>query len=165
MRKYFILTLSLLMVTGLLTTGCGQKTLTEKTIEKSMEKSLGGNADVDIDNNSLKMETDEGIIQVGENSELPADWPDDIYVTSGEITSSASHQDGTFNVSLTTNKSVSEVKTKYENELVSADWNITMTMSIDNSVIMGAEKDDRTLSISIAEDDGKTTVVIGTSQN
>lgn len=160
MKKYFILSLGLLMVTGLLTTGCG-KSLEEKTIEKAFD----GQIDLDIDGDSVTMETEEGIMQVGENSKLPADWPDDIYVASGNITSSSSHQDGIFNVSIATDDSVSQVKEDYENQLKSAGWNITMSMSIENSVIMGAEKDNRTVSISIGEDEGKTVIVIGTSQN
>ncbi|MBT6691611.1 hypothetical protein HOB10_04740 [Candidatus Parcubacteria bacterium] len=163
MKKLFIISFCLLL--SLTLSACGKKTATEKSMEKQIENSMGGNADVDLDDDSVKIKTDEGTMQVGAGTELPEDWPDDIYIAEGAITSASSHENGIFNVSIESTKSVTELQEEYENKLEEEGWNTTMSFVIENNVMLGAEKDDRSVSITIGEDNGKTLIVIGTSKN
>ncbi len=57
-------------------------------------------------------------------------------------------------------QSVSNIKTKYQQELADAGWNINMTMDMGEGAILGADKEDRTLSISIGNDDDEQTTIV-----
>ena len=78
-------------------------------------------------------------------------------ITEGEV----------YSVSVETDKSVTEAKEEYDEELANDGWSETLSMNLGGMVSIGAEKDNRTLTISIAEDEdtGKTLVIIGTSKN
>lgn len=162
MKKLFIASFCILLAMTL--SGCGKKTLTEKSMEKVLEDSMGGQANVEVDNDSIKIETNQGTMEVSSNGELPENWPDDIYVTAGDITSASSHDNGIFNLSIETDESVSDMQAKYEEELKASGWGINMTFAIEDSVLIGAEKDDRSVSITIGVDDEKTLIVIGTGK-
>ena len=157
MKKILILTFCLVLAATLTACGC------EKTVEKAIEQSTGGEADVDLDDGSVKVNTNEGSLEIGEEVDLPSGFPSDIYVIDGTITAAMSTGEDTYTVSIETTKSVSEAKAKYESELENDGWDITMTLDIGEGSTIGAEKDNRSVSISIAESDGATTVVIGTS--
>jgi len=163
MKNFFLITLCLLLTMSI--SACGKKTITEKAIEKTIEESMGGQANVNLDDESVTIETEEGMMQVGSNTELPADWPEDIYIIDGNITSASSHANGIFNVSIETDQSTSDVQAKYEEELKKAGWTMTMTFVVEGNVMLGAKKDDRSVSITIGDDEGKTSIVIGTSKN
>ena len=157
MKKILILTFCLVWATTLTACAC------EKTVEKAIEQSTGGEADVDLDDGSVKLNTNEGSLEIGEEVDLPSGFPSDIYVIDGTITAAMSTGEDTYTASIETTKSVSEAKTKYVSELENDGWDITMTLDIGEGSTIGAEKDNRSVSISIAESDGATTVVIGTS--
>lgn len=158
MKNKFLLFLALFLSISLLTTGCG-KTVSEKAAEKSLENSFGQDADVDIDDDTVTVETDAGTWQAGEDVSLPNNWPDDIYVADGQITSATANDNG-FGLTIMSDQSVSNIKTKYQQELADAGWNINMTMDMGEGAILGADKEDRTLSISIGNDDDEQTTIV-----
>jgi len=136
-------------------TGCGEKTA-EKTAEKAIETSTGGSVDVDIEEDSMKINTNAGSMEVGESVSLPAGFPSDVHVVDGTVISATTITEGeVYAVSVETTKSVSAVKTEYENELEKDGWTTTMSLTIQ----------DRSVSVTIGESDGKTIVSIGTSKN
>ena len=156
--------ISFCLLLAVTVSGCGKKTVTEKAMEKAFEDSMGGEANIDVDGDTVKIETEDGTLQVG-TSELPENWPEDIYIAEGKITSASSHTDGIFNVSIEASESVSDMQTKYKEELEKNGWTINMTFALDDNVLLGAEKDDRSVSITIGIDEGKTLIIIGTSKN
>jgi len=158
--------LAFMFASTLVLSGCGeqaaQKT-SEKTAEKIIEKQIGGNADVDIDENNIKMETDQGSMEVGENVKLPADFPSDVYVVDGKLLSVFSDKtNNSHMVTLETEKSMEDASSVYQIELAAKGWEITGTIAIGDSTSIIAEKDTRTASVSISKGDKATTVILST---
>lgn len=163
MKKFLILALSLVVAVALTGAGCAKKA-TEKTAEKSIEKSTGGEADVDLDEEKITIETKEGTFEAGESISLPADFPSDVHVVDGTITASTTNTGGGYAVTVETSKSVSSVKQEYEDELKKDGWEITLTMTLQDGATVAGEKDNRTVTVTISESEGKTFVIIGTSE-
>lgn len=161
MQAYKIAGLLLLLV--LITTGCGQS-VAEKMMEKNLENAMGGDAEVDMDGDNIKIETEEGVsLEVGEGVSLPADFPEDIFVVEGEIVSVMKNVMGAgISVSVLSDKTMTEVKTMYEEKVVEDGWTMTANMSMGEMEMLVATKESRTLNISIGmeEDENKTAVVL-----
>lgn len=160
-KIYTLLPVALVLVLGL--SGCGKsisQMAGEKVAEKAIEKQTGGN--VDIDNGSFKMETDQGKYEAGENVKLPDDFPKDVYVMDGIIKTAISNQaDGGFMISIETDKSVDDVASLYQEKLKDESWKITGTMNFNDSITIAAEKDDKSVSVMASKgDEGKNMVVV-----
>jgi len=163
MKKVFII--ATVLVLAITLTACGEKTA-EKTAEKAIETSTGGAADVDIDDDTVSINTNAGSMTVGEEVDLPDNFPSDIYVIEGTVkTAMEVAENESFSVTIETSKSVSAARTAYEEELVNDGWTITGTMDFTSTVSVMAEKDNRTVTVSINEVDDVVTVAIGTSSN
>lgn len=69
-------------------TGCADDVAdkaAEKSIEDTIEDETGGDADVDIDDDKVKIETSDGTVEAG-SGELPDGFPeDDIPVVDGDV--------------------------------------------------------------------------------
>lgn len=143
-----------------------QREGTEEAIETSIEKATNGAVDVDIDDETITVNTNAGSFSAGEEVDLPDNFPSDIHVIDGTIkmVSETPEIEG-FSVSIETSKSVSAAKTEYEEELVDDGWTITGTLDFTETVSLMAEKDNRTVTVTIMEVDGVVTVGIGTSTN
>ncbi len=159
-KTLFIVTL---LAFAVILSGCGKKTV-EKKAETAIEDATGGQADVDIDKNSMTINTDAGSLQIGDTASIPADFPDDVHVADGTVKTAMqlTENDG-FSLSLESSDSVADLKTEYENNLASDGWETTMSLELQGVVTMSAEKDDRIVSVIISETDGMTTVGINTS--
>jgi len=143
--------------------GCGTKSLVENQMEKNLEKNLGGNAKVDLDNGVINLQTENGSLQVGGKINLPEGFPSDVYVMEGEILSAVQNFGvNGYQVIISTNKSISETQTLYNEKLKKDSWNIQNTMNLGTSFILSAIKDTRTLSVSIGNGDevGIVSVII-----
>ncbi len=161
MKKVIVLSVFLVAVMFVLS-GCG-----EKAAEKAIETSTGEQADVDIDNDTVSVNTNEGSMQVGEEVDLPDDFPSDVYVIDGTITSALQvNENQGYSVSVTTDESVSNVMDEYEAQLADDGWTISGTMNFGTSATVVAEKGNRSVSVSASEDEDEnnTLVVISTSQ-
>ena len=160
---YFLL--PVLAMTILVLAGCGKSVsqkASEKAAEKMIEAQSGGKADVDISGQNMKVETDQGKWETGENVKLPSDFPKDVYIIDGTIKMAISDQaTGGQTISIETNKSVSEVSSTYQEKLKSDGWKITGTMNFGEASNVIAEKDNRTVTVAINKSDDKTTVTIG----
>lgn len=164
-KKY--LSLFAILVLALALTGCGKKTVQEKMAEKILEQSADGQADVDIADKKVKVETQEGTMEAGQGVSLPSDFPSDVYVIDGQL--NAAYQDVQhhgFTISLKTSKSTSEVQSVYEQKLKDQAWKITGIMSLGTGASLSAEKDNRVVSVIISSDgnDGQTGVILGVSE-
>jgi len=160
----FYLLLPVLAIAVLALVGCGKsvsRKAGEKAAEKIIEAQSGGKANVDINGQNVKVETEQGKIEAGENVKLPSDFPSDVYVIDGTIKIAISGQaDEGQTVSIETDKKIEEVLSIYKEKLKSDGWNITGTMNFGEVATVIAEKDDRSVSVSTGASDGKTTVNI-----
>ena len=164
MKKYFILTF--VLICGLMLSGAICKNTVEKTAEKSIEKATGDEADVDIKDDSIKINTNGGSMEAGEEVGLPDHFPSDVHVTDGTIRSSTTMGEDNFTVSIESSKSVSQIKEEYESKFAADGWDVSLTMSYEGGAMVGGEKDGRTATVTIArkEGDEQTTVVLGVSK-
>lgn len=165
MKKYLTLALCLVLVVIMFAVvGCGKKTA-EKVAEKALEKVTNSQVDVDVDNNTVKINTNQGTFESGDKVSLPAGFPSDVFVIDGTIkTATKMAQNEYYTVSIETTKSVTAADAEYQQELKKDGWEITATFSIGGGSSITAQKDDRTLSVTINDNEGKTLVVIGTSK-
>lgn len=139
--------------------------VSRKVVENAMERASNGTADVDMNaDGTMKITTKDGEFQTGNS--IPEEWPKDIAVYAGaSITYSAMTNplDNKAGMALVllTDDTAAEVKTFYETTLKANGWTITNTMQGGGTVIMTAEKDDRKLSLAIAESQDHTGITIG----
>lgn len=161
-HAYLIIPIALLALV-LFGAGCTKKAA-EQTAEKAIESTTNGQADVDIDNDQVTVNTNAGSWQVGESVSLPSGFPEDVYVINGTIKSAMTLTENEgYTVAIETNVTWSQAKTTYESELAEDGWTIASTYSTTNGAILSAQKADRVTTVSISEADGKTSVVISTN--
>lgn len=158
-KKQYYLLASVLVLVVLTGFGC-TKTATEKSLEKSVENATNGTADVDIKNNSVTINTNGSSWQTGEQVSLPSGFPTDVYVVDGTIKSAVTTVAGqAYILSIQTTKTVSEVKSLYETELVADGWTITANATIEGSASLLADKGNRSVTVGISPNTDGTTVV------
>ncbi|MFH0952525.1 MAG: hypothetical protein V1838_05115 [Patescibacteria group bacterium] len=165
MKKHHIIGLVLVLAFAFtMGAGCGEKTA-EKKAENAIESATNQDVDVDLDNDTVTINTSEGSFSSGENISLPDSFPSDVHVVSGTITAATTvTENEAYSVSVETTKSVADVKSEYEDQLAADGWTVTMSLSIGTGTTIGAEKGDRTVTITIDQaDNGKTVVILATS--
>lgn len=130
--------------------------------ERIMEKMTGAKVEINDDETTYK--TDEGTMTTGKK--IPNDWPTDapLYpkatVQFAGTANSIMGDAGTAVVLLST-ADLQEVKNYYRTELVDQGWDVKNTMEAQASTIYLAEKDGRTLSVTVTGNDGAVGISIG----
>ncbi|MBU0707957.1 hypothetical protein KKG41_06320 [Patescibacteria group bacterium] len=163
MKRLLFLSVCIL-ATVLFITGCCT-TVTEKKIENEIEAASGGDADVDIDNGTVSINTNEGSLEAGKDVDIPDGFPSDVHLIDGNVTSAMQMGEGNYTVTVQTSKSTSQAKSEYREELENDGWTINFSLDVEGGSTMTGEKGERTVSVSISEDDdGGTFVVVGTSE-
>jgi hypothetical protein len=147
----------------LLFTGCFGNPA-EKAMEDAIEQETGGEAQVDMDGDSMRIETDEGVFTTGQ--ELQADWPKDVPVYPGaEVQFSAMMNEDAdapgAGAMFTTSDGVEKVVAYYKAELEANGWTISATMGNAGSSFLGATKGEQVVSVAVAQVDGQTSITIG----
>ncbi len=154
MKKFGILLA--IAALAIVLSGCG-----EKIVENAIESSTNGNVSVDIDNNSVVINTNGSSLQVGGDISLPSDFPEDVYVIDGTITSSLTlTEPNGFQVIVSTNQSSQDARSTYQNKLAEEGWSISGTFDIAGGWSIAAEKVDRVATVSASVTEGATSVII-----
>ena len=158
--RYFIIFTAIMVVFG-----CGEKSeekAVEKVMEKAIESNMGGNAEVDIEKNSLRIQTDEGemTMTAGDSVKMPADFPKDVFVYKGaDLNAAMVHTEG-FNLMFQTKDDASKVSEVYLTEMEAKGWSKEMTMDMGGQKMMVFKKDERMANVSIATDDEMTQITL-----
>lgn len=171
MRKHTLLIILLATVTllTLVGAGCGKKAAddaAETAAENAIENATNGQADVDLGTNSIKVNTSNSSFQVGSNVTLPANFPEDVYVVDGTLTSAITGAEtSSFTLTIKTTKSVSEVQSLYKQQLAAEGWSLPVDVTYADSAAVGGQKGNRSVSVTIANDtqNGGTVVGVTTS--
>ncbi len=160
MKKFLLIGVILLAVVIL--SGC--QNAVEKATETVIESTTNNAVDVDVDNNSMTINTNDSSLTVGDTATIPADFPSDVYVISGEVKSSLTmDENSTFQIQIESEESYADTVAKYKEQLESDGWNITSSLEVGEATTMMSEKDDRNTSVTISEADGVVTLMLTTS--
>jgi hypothetical protein len=158
----------------LMFSGCGEKYVGEKIMEKAIESQTGGKVNVDVDKDEMTIKSNDGEINLssGANATLHKDFPKDVYIAPDAkiILSMANGQNKSFSVAYVTSGSLDGTYAKYKSELGSNGWVLENNLEILSADSKTAvfEKGTTRLSVIIgksqeSEYKGKTYVqVIGT---
>lgn len=158
---------SLLTIGSFALTGCGQNAA-ENRVETIIEQENGGNVDIDLSGDVLHYTINGNSLQVGENTDMPANFPSDVYRADGKVVSSLSNTgENTYWMVIETPKTAEETNTLYQAELVKNGWEITATGNFGSMVSITAEKENRLLAVLITTDteNNKTSVTLSESNN
>ena len=116
-----------LPVIALLMFGCGEKSekmAAEKIAEKAIESNIGGDAKVDIEKESIRIETGKGdmTMTAGDSAKLPANFPEDVFLYKDADLKMAMELPQAFNLSFETSDAVSKVSETYLAEMKKKGW-------------------------------------------
>lgn len=154
MRKFIIILIAAVVAVSLI--GCGksvQERISEKIVEEVIEKSSEGNVDVDIDGDSVKIETKDGSMEIESDDDNvvvkdeegnvilaggdEAEWPDSLPATvpefKGELDSFMTMDES--NVILVFNNVELEVIEEYVEKLEKAGYTEQMKFDMDESLM------------------------------
>lgn len=158
--RYFIMFAAIMVMFG-----CGKKAeekAVEKMAEKAIESSMGGNAEVDMKDNSLRIQTEEGEMTMtsGDSVKLPADFPKDVFLYKGADLNTAMELPEGFNLMFQTKDDPSKVSEAYLAEMEAKGWSKEMSMDMGGHKMMVFKKDERIVNVSIASQEEMTQIAL-----
>jgi hypothetical protein len=127
MRKKITIILAVVMVFAIVlsVSSCGNiaQKVAEKAIEKVVESAVGTDVSIDTNDDSVKISTDEGVVQAGGDEKIPEWWPSeapaypDIKVTYSAKTKDDNGNDGFAMFAEVTKGSVKDVYDWYKSKM------------------------------------------------
>jgi hypothetical protein len=151
MRVFLFCLLGLILLVG----ACGESK--EAAMEKEIEKATGADADVDISKDGMKVKgkTEEGefALTSGEDTEIPEDFPDDVYVYKPSKTIMAMQVPEGHSVTLMTKDDISKVVDTYKSKMEAKGWTDEGMMSMGNGRMLTYKKDGRMTGVNMASTD------------
>lgn len=163
MRKLFFAALALTMAVSL--SGCS---LTDKLMNKAGEKigekivEKATNSEVDVTNNQVTVNTNEGSTTWGENLSLPDDFPTDVPIYSGAniATSTTDTSSNAFYITMISSDDFKTISDYYKAEIENQGWTTENASSYNSesgkSTTYIATKDNRDLTVGLYETTGET---------
>jgi hypothetical protein len=156
--RYFIMLAAIIVMFG-----CGEKggeKVAEKAMEKAIESNIGGNAKVDVEENSLRIRTEEGemTMTAGDSAKLPADFPKDVFIYKGADLNTAMELPQGFNLVFQTKDDPSKVSEVYLAEMEEKGWSKEMSMDMGGQKMLAFKKDERGVNVSIASHEEMTQI-------
>lgn len=156
--------LALVLLTGV--SGCGKaaEKIGQKATEKAIESGADGNADVDISDGEMNIETEDGSFSVG-SGEIPDSWPEDVPLPDGlEVLSAmdmGSDGESMINVSGTTDMTPDEVTAFYESGLDGWSESDSFSSRAEEGGMSSVsyEQDGRTVGVTILDDPDEATTL------
>ncbi len=143
---------ALLLCLVLLIVGC-KKSSEERAVERQIEKATGEKADVDISEKGVritgKSEGEEFTITAGERTEIPEDFPSDVFVYQPSKAVMAMKIPEGHTLTLQTTDDRSKVVRTYREGMKARGWSEKAVMEMDHQTVLVYEKKDRTASINI----------------
>jgi hypothetical protein len=162
--RYFIFFTAIMVMFG-----CGEKVeekAAEKIIEKVIESNMDGNAEVDIKENSFRIQTEEGEMKMtsGDSVKLPADFPEDVFLYKGAKLNAAMELPEGFNLMFQTKDDPSKVSETYLEEMEKKKWAKEMSMDMGEQKMMMFKKGERMVNLSIAPHEEMTQITLSVAK-
>jgi hypothetical protein len=132
------------LAAAVLVSGCGSD---ERTAEQAMEESSGRELDVDIDDDEVRVETDEGELSVGQS--LPEDFPvDEVPLLDGAVMSATAMAGRGWVVNLEVGTEVGEAAEEGKQRLAVAGFEVVSESSTPELVSVFLTNDGYDVSLS-----------------
>jgi len=126
--------------------------------EDLIEKSTGGQANVDVSEGNMNIDVEGMNLQVGDNVKLPDNFPKDVYLPENKLLSAVTNEKS-YTLTFEVSEKAQETYDTYQEKLKAENWKILATGSFNNMLTLTAEKENRMLSLIVnTPETGKTTV-------
>ncbi|MFH1312527.1 MAG: hypothetical protein ABIJ00_04800 [Candidatus Eisenbacteria bacterium] len=163
MRIFVFCLLCLVLLVG----ACGESAK-EAAMEKKIKEATGSDADVDLSKEGVKItgETEEGefALTTGEETEIPDDFPDDVFLYSPSKTMMAMKVPDGHSVSLITKDDKTKVVDAYKREMGAKGWTEEAVMSMGKNMMFTYKKDGRITGINFAPNDEGLQIIVTTGK-
>lgn len=160
-----LVTLSIL--SALLLSGCGSKSISNKTIEKALESQTGAKVDIDSGKDKVTIKTEDGQTQYsqGGNAEIPEGLPRELIVAADAKIFTTGSSNGGITVTYTTDLDPSEILEKVKKDLVGNVWKKDMEIAAGENTIISISQGKKKVSMTIGKNNsqaqtGKTLVYL-----
>lgn len=160
-EKHMKRTICITVIIALTIIGCGKKP-EEKIAEKIVENGIGKKANVDINDESVKIETEDGSmsLKAGKSAEVPKGFPSDVYIFKPANVEMAMEVGQGYSIALKTGKDIESVTSTYKKEMVKKGWERKAAMDMGENTMMMYEKEKRVTNIVVSQEDGETKIVL-----
>jgi len=147
--------------------GCG-KEVQESAMEKKIEQATGGDAEVDLSDDGMKVtgKTEEGEYSItsGEETEIPEDFPSDVFIYRPSTAVMAMKVPEGHSVTLTTQDDKEKVVEAYKKEMEAEGWTEEGSMNMGSNTMLVYGKDGRNANINIMPSDDKVQINVIVAQ-
>jgi uncharacterized protein YuzE len=161
MRALLFCLLCLVLLVG----ACGERAR-EEAMEKKIEKATGADAQVDLSKEGMKVtgKTDEGEYELtaGEETEIPEDFPDDVFIYSPSKTIMAMKVPKGHSVSLLTKDDKSKVVEAYKHEMEAKGWAQQTSVEMGDKTMLTYKKNGRITGINFGPTDKGLQITVTT---
>ena len=146
----------LLLGGALLLAACG-KSPAEAATEAAIRAATGEDVKVERDGEKVTFQTDEGEMTIagGEDLELPADFPDDVYLPPGYQVKSLMNVAQASIVQLAAPGSLAGLSDAADDAMLGHGWKQTMAMQQDDFRMYSYEKGERAASLTLSPGEGE----------
>jgi len=163
MRYFICLLVSVLMV------GCScseeaEEKVAEKIAEKVIAAQTGEKADIDVDEESMRIKTKDGEMSItsGKSAKVPDNFPKDIPMYKGSVLDMAMEVPTGYSLSFTTKDDMSKVSEWYLSEMIDQGWAKEAFMDMGKQTMMVFKKGERGVNLVISPDNDQTRIALTT---
>ena len=139
-----------------------QEKVTEKVAEEVIENALekdgkSGDAEVDLSSGKVEVKTDKGKLSygAGKNVEIPKNFPTDVTIPKNITVKMAIESEGNFNIMGESDAESGALSDQEIKDAESNGWKKKTDMNMGNARIMAFEKENRKLTITVANSTSK----------
>lgn len=146
--------------------GCGKKK-EEIIAEKIIENGIGKKAKVDLDDQSVKIETEDGTmnLKTGKSAKIPDAFPSDVFIFKPADVEMAMEMGMGYSIALKTVKDIPTVAAAYKNEMVKKGWTQKAAMDMGENTMLMYEKGKRVTNVTVGREEGETRIALTVVSN
>lgn len=160
--RYLICLLVSVLVVGCSCSEKAEETIAEKIVEKALEAQTGQKADIDVENESMTVKTEDGemTISSGKSAKIPDNFPKDIPMYEGYVLDMAMEVPKGYSLSFTTKDDVSKVSEWYLDEMTDQGWTKEASMDMGDQKMLVFKKGERGVNLVVAPDKDQTRIAL-----
>ncbi len=155
-NKKVSIVLVFLLALSLIISGCGKvaEKASEQAVEKVIESETGEKVDLDMDNESVEITTDQGTIKAGATYDWPSGMPSDVpefkYGSISSVIESTTEAGTSYTV--TFEEVAADSFAKYRDDLEDKGWTMQLTQQMGSGWTLSAVKDNNNVTAVMGDD-------------